>query len=85
PNGGKNIIFAKIDSLGTINNLCNFYNINYSISNTYLQESNFKWDIDSSTNYFKMLDIIANQKDIAIVKNWLCPSYIDSCSYLEID
>lgn len=80
----KTLLYTKFDSLGNINSLCNFYNTNYSTQNSNCNSVGFKWDYDSSIQY-SFINIPLQLKDITITKKWLCPSYIDSCSYLEID
>lgn len=78
------ILFTKFDSSGNINSLCNFDKTNYSTQISNCSSFRFNWDYDSSFQY-SFTNISLQLKDITIYKKWLCPSYIDSCTYLEID
>lgn len=80
----QNILFTKIDSSGTLDASCNFVKSTYSIGSTSVSNAKFSWLEDSTVSYYSTDKKDLHLNDILILKKWLCPNYIDSCSYISI-
>lgn len=81
----QNILYTKFENNGTLSNPCNFTKSNYTTQPITIGSNTFSWQEDSTVTYFKTNNKEASLGNINAIKKWLCPSYIDSCSYISIE